>query len=229
MMLTGVLYSAARTTTHPDFKTIRNETLNPDSQYYYPTLLKKFMSPDTTMTEDDYHYLYYGVVFQEDYNPYRPNPFLEEQRAAEPLYTRPGGLSRSEKNQILRLAEKSIANNPLNLLQLSYMVYAYKELGKDNLEKIWHHKLANLLMTITRSGTGADKEHAIVIVYPSHEFEYFNLSSATVEDQQFEQPYYEQVKVRPPGSSETRSYWFDLHHILEQYYEKHPSENDYDQ
>lgn len=216
--------AATRTTAHPEFVKIKAETTNPNSQFYYPELLKMFLSNDTTMTDDQYHYFYYGTMFQEDYNPYRPNPLADQLKATEPLYYRHGSLSRNEKTQIKTMAEKSLANNPLNLMQLSYLVYAYEQLGKQNLAKIWRNKLNNILLTITRSGTGTDKEHAFVIVDPTHEFEYFNLSGATVEGQQFEEPYYERVTVRPPGASDTKQYWFDLHHILEQYYAKHPSE-----
>lgn len=224
LIVAPTLRGAVRTTSHPDFQAIKANTLNPDSQFYYPELLKSFLSNDTTMTDDDYHYLYYGSMFQEDYNPYRPNPYLAELKATEPLYFRHGTLSRSEKQQIQRLAEKSLANNPLNLTQLSYLVYTYEQLGKQNLAKIWRHKLNQLLLTISRSGTGVDKEHAIVIVDPAHEFDYFNLSGITVEDQFFEEPYYECLTVRQPGATDAKQYWFDLHHILEQYYMKHPGE-----
>lgn len=216
--------AATRVSAHPDFQSIRTKTVNPDSEFYYPNLLKAFLSNDTTMTGDDYYYLYYGAMFQEDYNPYRSNPYEEELKATQPLYFRHGTLSRNEKMQIQRLAEKSLANNPLDLTQLSHLVYAYEQLGKQNLAGIWRNKLNNLILTISRSGTGIDKEHAIVISYPSHEFDFFNLSGATVEGQQFVEPYYEVVTVRMPGASETKEYWFDLHHVLEQYYDKHPDE-----
>lgn len=210
---------------HPDFDKIKAETLNPDSRYYYPKLLKSFLSDDTTMTADDYHYFYYGTMFQEDYNPYRPNPFQAELKATEPLYYKHGSLSRSEKNQILALADKSLKNNPMNLTQLMYKVYVYEQNGKYNHALIWKHKLDHLLLTIARSGTGLDKEHAWVIVYPTHEFDYFNISGISVVGQEFEQPYYERVTVSAPNSDKPRDYYFDLHHLLEQYYLKHPSEN----
>ncbi len=212
------------TTAHPDFERIKAETLNPASQYYYPNLLKSFLSNDTTMTDDGYHYLYYGAMFQEDYNPYRPNPFQAELKATEPLYFKHGTHTRGEKRQIQDLAKKMLADNPLHLTQLMYLVYSYEQEGKFNHAKIWKHKLDHLLLTISRSGTGADPEHALVVVYPAHEFDFFNLSGVTVESQTFREPYYEKVTVRAPGQSESREYWFDLHHVLEQYYLKHPSE-----
>ena len=41
----------------PDFQAIKTETLNPDSKYYYPKLIAKFHSNDTTMTLDEYRHL----------------------------------------------------------------------------------------------------------------------------------------------------------------------------
>ena len=216
----------ARPTTHPDFKAIREETHNPDSKFYYPRLLAAYFSNDTTMTDDDYHYLYYGSMFQEDYNPYRINPFEAELKATEPLYSRHGTLTRSEKRQIQQLAEKSLANNPFNLKQLSHLIYAYEQSDKTNLAKIWQHKLNRLLLTIAASGTGADKEHAIVVVDPSNELDFFFLSNIVPEGREYEPPYYECFLVRPPGATEPRKVWFDLHHLLEQYYLKHPTEKD---
>ena len=216
--------AAESASSHPDFQTIRSETLNPDSKYYYPNLLKAFLSNDTTMTDDDYYYFYYGSMFQEDYNPYRPNPFADELKATAPLYSHHGHLSRSEKNQILNLAEKSLAHNPFNLMQMSHLVYAYNELGKTNLASIWQHKLNHLLLTIARSGTGADQEHAIVVVDPSNEFDFFILSKRTVVGQEYFEPYYDCLTVQTPGAKDSKKYWFDLHHVLEQYYDKHPGE-----
>lgn len=209
---------------HPDFEDIRARTLDPQSPYHYPKLLKSFLSNDTVMTDADYHYFYYGAMFQEDYNPYRTNPYRDDIKATEPLYFKHGTHTRSEKKQIENVAINALRNNPLHLTQLMYLVYAYEQQKMYNKAKIWKHKLDHLLLTISRSGTGADKEHAIVVSYPTHEFDYFNLSGITVENQEFQEPYYEKVTVRTPGSTETREYWFDLHHILEQYYLKHPEE-----
>ena len=70
---------AVRTTlSAPDLEAIRTATIDETSQYYYPTLLKKFMANDTTMDDVDFQYFYYGAFFQEDYDPYRPQTILKE-------------------------------------------------------------------------------------------------------------------------------------------------------
>lgn len=209
---------------HPDFADIKAQSTDPASRYYYPTLLKQFMSNDTVMTPEDYKYFYYGTMFQEDYDPYRPNPYEAELRQVEPLYFKKENLTRAEAGQIEALARKSLEDNPVNLSQLMFRVYVYEKNRKYNLAKIWKHKLDNLLLTIANSGTGDTPEAAWVIVYPRHEFDFFNLSGGSVLQQDFVEPYYERVTVRNKKGDKTNEHYFDLHHLLEQYYLKHPEE-----
>lgn len=209
---------------HPDMALIKKETTNPASRYYYPTLLRNFLSNDTVMTPEDYKYFYYGTMYQEDYNPYRTNPFARELEQTTPLYFKKEHLTRAERQAIESLAKKSLENNPLDLSQLMYRVYVYEQNKKFNLAKIWKHKLDHLLLTIAGSGTGDSPETAWVVVYPSHEFEFFNLAGTSVEAQEFQAPYYEKVTVRKKGDDKTTDHYFNLHYLLEQYYLKHPEE-----
>lgn len=225
-MAAGAFSASAATPQKPDLEKIKAESLNPQSQYYYPKLLKMFMSNDTLMTDQDYRYFYYGTLFQEDYNPYRAYPYEQELEQTRSLYFKQEDLTRAERAQIEQLAKKSLENNPLDLSQLMYRVYVYEKNKKYNLAKIWKHKLDHLLLTIASSGTGDDPENAWVIVYPSHEFEFFNLSGGSVESKEFLPPYYESLTVRNRKGDKTSTHYFNLHQLLQQYYMKHPDELD---
>lgn len=225
LAVTAWLGSAAQIRpSHPDMEAIRTESTNPESKFYYPRLLRMFMSNDTVMTDEDYKYFYYGTLFQEDYDPYRPNPYEAQVKQIEPLYFKTENLTRAERQTIEDLSRKSLENNPLDLRQLMYRVYVYEQNKKYNLAKIWKHKLDHILLTIAASGTGNDPENAWVVVYPSHEFDFFNIPGGSVESQQFEPPYYEKLTVRNKKGDKTTEHYFNLHHMLEQYYLKHPEE-----
>lgn len=225
VILAGISASAQSIKpSHPDMEKIKTESTNPRSQYYYPKLLKMFMSNDTVMTTEDYRYFYYGTMFQEDYNPYRPYPYDDELKQTQPLYFKQESLTRDERRQIESLAKKSLENNPLDLTQLMYRVYVYEKNQKFNLAKIWKHKLDRLLLTIANSGTGDSQEQAWVVVYPSHEFEFFNIPGGSVKSSEFLPPYYEKLTVQNKKGDKTTEHYFNLHHMLEQYYLKHPEE-----
>lgn len=59
----------------PDFNKIERETLDPNSEFYFPKLIRLFNRNDTSMTKEQYRNLYLGYLFQEDYDPYRTSPF----------------------------------------------------------------------------------------------------------------------------------------------------------
>ena len=225
LAVTAVSAWSAPTTGRPDFDKIKAETTNPDSRYYYPKLLKEFMSNYTIMTDDDYHYFYYGTMFQEDYNPYRENPYKKEIEAIRPLYFKQESLTKGECRQIEDLARKSIDNNPIDLTQLTYRVYVYEKNRKFNHAKIWKKKLDSILMVIARSGTGESPEKAWFVAYPLNEFEFFNLSGGSVKSQEFQAPYFDKMEVVNRKGDKVTTHYFDLQKVLEQYYLKHPEEH----
>ncbi|MCI5978804.1 MAG: DUF4919 domain-containing protein [Bacteroidales bacterium] len=208
----------------PDMEAIRKATTDPASELNYTRLLDMFMSNDTVMTDKEYEYFYYGTMFQEDYNPYRESPYKDEAKNLEHLYLKQEHLTGKEKKEIETLSLKAIQDNPLDLRQLMYRVYVLEQNRKVNLAKIWRRKLDKILMTIARSGDGTKPETAWVVVYPRHEFEFFNLSGGSVTNQQFQPPYFDKLTVSNKNGNETQDYYFNLHTMLEQYYLKHPEE-----
>ena len=212
---------------HPDMAKIKEASTDPASQFYFPRLMDRFFENDTSMTAEQYRYFYYGAIFQKDYDPYRPSPFENEVKQLGPTYLKRDHLSPGECKRIISVAEKVLGDNPLDLRQLNYMVYAHKCLGKVNIANICASKLNNLLLTIASSGTGDSPESAWVVAYQTHEYDFFNLSGTqvTVTGSEFVEPYYEKVTVKV-GKKEPKEsdHYFNLHHMLEQYYLKHPEE-----
>ena len=53
----------------PDLEKIQKEITDRSSKYFYPALMKEYLSNDTAMTLDKYRRLYLGYMFQEDSPP----------------------------------------------------------------------------------------------------------------------------------------------------------------
>lgn len=217
--------AAPTRTVRPDLDQINAETTDPQSKYFYPKLMKSFLSNDTILDSDDFRYLYYGYLFQEDYEPYRHVYNAARLKEIEPLYSKTGH-SRAECQQILKFATEVLADNPFDLRQLNFLVYAYEKLGKTNLAKIWQQKLNRLLLTIASSGTGADVENAWIVVLPSHEYDFLNLSGVTATGQSFVPPFYDLINVAPKKDGDPKGYYFNIEPMLKEYYRKHPNEMD---
>lgn len=207
----------------PDLDLIAERTTDPSSEYYYPTLLRSFQANDTTMTPEQFQYLYYGTLFQEDYDPYResPNPQLLQELI--PIYAKERR-TRADRAKMADYATAVLASNPVDLRQLTNRIYVYEKNGKYDLAKIWQYKLNHLLLVIAASGTGQSPENAWIVVYPQHEYDFLNLSGRTASSQRFEPPHFDYIMVSKRNSSDPDGYYFNISEILHQYFLKHPSE-----
>lgn len=207
----------------PDLAAIEKATTDPDSPFYYPELHKRFMASDTAMTAEQFQYFYYGTMFQEDYDPYReaPNPALHQELI--PIYAKTKR-TRNDREKMLDYALQSIADNPVDLRQITNKIYVYEQNGRYNLAKIWQYKLNHLLLVIAASGTGAAPESAFTVVYPQHEYDFLNLSGRTATGQRFEPPHYDYIQIQPTAKNNAEGYYFDIAEMLHQYFLKHPSE-----
>ena len=207
----------------PDLAAIKAAVNDENSKYYYPTLLKSFLSNDTTMTSEAFQYFYYGTFFQEDYDPYRESAFAKNIEALAPVYAKTKR-TRAERQQMLECATKVLNDNPLDIGQLTNRVYVYEQNGKYDLAKIWQYKINHLLLVIAASGTGLDPENAWIVVYPQHEYEFLNISGYTATAQQFEAPHYDHIMIVQKNASDPTGYYFDISELLKQYFIKHPAD-----
>lgn len=209
----------------PDLEKIRADVNNPDSRYYYPELMKRYEVYDTTrLTLDDYRHLYLGAMYQEDYNPYRKSEYRDR---IQELYYRPGH-SRTELDSIIAYAELSLADDPFDLEQINYLIYALKGRGKLNKAAIWQYRLNHLLQAIVSTGTGLDEENAWYVINPRHEYNIVNFQNRVVEAQEFKEPYYEYIKLVPLADQSAKTgaegYYFNIRPLLEEYYRKYPEQ-----
>jgi hypothetical protein len=204
----------------PDMAQIQREVNDPKSKYYYPKLMKQFEKRDTAMTLDQFRHLYLGYVYQEDYNPYRRNRYSDK---AEELYMRDKHTA-AEADTIIHYAELSLKDDPFDLRQMSFLIYAYQEKKKYNLAKIWQYKLNHLLEAIISTGTGLDEENAWIVINPTHEYNLINFQNHVVESQEDCPPYYDYIKIKDTDSKSPAGFYFDVRYLLEQYNKKFPEQ-----
>lgn len=205
----------------PDMEKIKKEVNDPSSKYYYPKLMKQFEANDTSMTLDQFRHLYLGYVFQEDYNPYRRSEYSSKM---EDLYYREKH-TLAECDTIIKYAELSLKDDPFDLRQMSFLIYAYREKKKNNLANILQYKLNHILEAIVSTGTGLDQDNAWVIINPQHEYNLLNFQDYVVEGQEDRPPHFDYITVKPKdGNDEPKGFYFNVLYILQEYYRKFPDE-----
>ena len=78
LLLLLLLIPALAAAKVPDEDNIIDRTMDSESPYYYPALMLRYNAGDATLTDEDYHYLYYGYAYQDDYKPLATNPDLDK-------------------------------------------------------------------------------------------------------------------------------------------------------
>jgi hypothetical protein len=207
----------------PDMEQIRQAVNDPSSKYYYPKLMGRYQQNETIMNLEDYRYLYYGYLFQEDFNPYRHN---EATTKNESLYYN-STHTRAELDSIISYAETALDDNPFDLTQMNFLIYALRSRGKVNRASIWQFRLNHLIQAIISSGTGDDPEHAWYVINPRHEYDIANFQNAVVKDSHYQEPYFDMIEVEKKGAKgkvTTDTYYFNIKNLLEEYYRKFPEE-----
>lgn len=216
--------SAFRDPVAPDMEQIRREVSDPQSKYYYPKLMAEYERNETVMNLEDYRHLYLGYMFEEDFNPYRTSAFAN---LVEELYFK-SQHSKSECDRIIKYAELSLKDNPFDLQQIDYLIYALREKKKNNIANIWQYRLNHLMEAIVSTGTGLDHEHAWVVVSPQHEYFLLNRLGHVAQDFEFEAPGYDHITVAPKNTKDSTDYYFNSQYFLKEYRKKFPVDTEFD-
>ena len=122
LLLTLLLLPALAAAKVPVEEDIVAKTSDPDSPFYYTSLMMRYNAGDETLTDEDYHYLYYGYAHQESYKPMEANPDLDK---------------------LLMLASGLDPDNPLA---------ETLDAGNKLQEKMYYNKVKGVLRAIEDSG-----------------------------------------------------------------------------
>lgn len=221
-----------------DFEEVRKSIQDSvDEKHYYPRLMAAFMRNDSTllsdtlptgevkpgavMTVDDYRNLYYGYVFQEDYNPFRTSVYSEK---LEHLYDKKS-FTREESVLIKENARDALADNIFDLRQMTFFIFALKEVKKDNLARICQFRLNHIVAAILSSGQGT-KEHPWVVTSVEHEYNILNFMGYVAVEHEEVEGNIDYIKVNKKDEKSPEGFYFDVSKIMEVANRKFPDNRD---
>ncbi|MBR3950559.1 MAG: DUF4919 domain-containing protein [Bacteroidaceae bacterium] len=205
----------------PDMEQIRAEVNNPQSRYYYPTLMAKYYSPDTTMTLEEYRYYYLGYTFQEDYNPYRKSEFAHQ---IDHLYKQGRKLSIAEYENLIKFAQQTLNDDPFDLRQINILIYALKGVNRYKEASVWQYRLDHLIDAIVSTGDGLTPETAWYVIYPTHEYIVLNCLGMKGVDYVFVAPGYDYIEIEE-NNRRIEGFYFNVERILDVYDTKYCHED----
>lgn len=148
-----LLLPALATAKVPDDEDILDRTMNTASPFYYTKLMMRYQAGDATMTDEDYHYLYYGYAYQDDYKPLEANSDLDRMLgiAARLDIEKP---LREDLELMISAGNDAGKKDPFSPKLLNLMAFAYGALGDTIQEKAYYERMNRVIRTIEASGDG---------------------------------------------------------------------------
>ncbi len=150
----------------PDEEDILRKTIDSSSPFYYPNLLMRYNNLER-LSEEEYHYLYYGYAYHENYKPTATNNAVDE------LYASMIGLNadRPDSQQIehiISVCNDAMLIDPFNPTVLNMLVFAYGARADKQKEEAYFYHLQGILETIKSSGDGRSEKYPMHIIMFSH-------------------------------------------------------------
>ncbi len=150
----------------PDEDDILRKTMDSSSPYYYTSLMVRYNNLER-LTEEEYHYLYYGFAYQDDYRPTAINPAFDELYASLPTYNIESP-NREELEHIISLCKDAMVLDPFSPTVLNMLVFAYGAMGDTKTEEAYFYHLHGIMETIKSSGDGRGEKYPMHIIMFSH-------------------------------------------------------------
>ena len=148
------LLSAAKVPVESDIKA-RIE--DPASEQYYPNLRLRYEQADSTLTADDYHYLYYGYAYQPQYRPLETNPALDRfyETLARLNVNAPAD---TDLLAVIEAGTEALEADPFSPQVLNFLSFAHAQRGDTAQAAAYRDKMNLVLATIESSGDGLTEE-----------------------------------------------------------------------
>ncbi len=209
---------ATTTISPPDFNKINRAINDSQSPYYYPDLMKKFLSNDTTMTLPEFRHLYYGYALQEDYTPYRIQTAIPQ--TIKQLYA--NNIERTPEvcDSLVAYAHKCLNNVPFDLFQMHILQICLTEQGNEEEAALWNYRFNGILQAILSSGDGKSPETAWHVIFTTEEYSVINLQGHLVTEHIFVEPYFDYIAVKK-NPINVEGFYFNILKILEIERQKH--------
>lgn len=208
LLLLPVL-AAAKT---PDEEDILERTMNPASPYYYTELMLRYDAGDETLTDEDYHYLYYGYAYQDDYKPLATNPELDK------LLLMASGLDpehpeRETLEAMISVGREALRHDPFSPKILNLMAFAYGELGDQAQERAYAARMNGVIRAILASGDGLTQKSPRHILMFDHAADVLSAEGLSSERGRIVSRTVEFVPLTVPyvvGDKKRKGFYFDF-------------------
>lgn len=166
ILIAALILPLVATAKIPDEDDILRKIIDRSSPYFYSTLMMRYRNLEQ-LNEEEYHYLYYGYVYDENYKP------LGSCKALDDLISIMATLDterpdKEEIQQIITVCHEALNFDPFNPTVLNMLIFAYGNCGDTTKEQAYYRHMNGILETIKSSGDGRGEKYPMHIIMFSH-------------------------------------------------------------
>lgn len=192
----------------PDEEDIVSKILDSQSRYYYPSLMMRYMGGDTTLTDDDYHYLYYGYAYDPAYRPLEVSSSSDEILEILALMQE-NGPTEQQARQIVDAANKMMLVDPFSPKNINFLTYAYEMLGDTLQAKINADRFEKIIRTIDSSGSGLRENDPKHVLWTSHANDVLAAKGLYIQSREVRTRSVEYIRLREKDGK-VKGYYYDF-------------------
>ncbi len=212
----------------PEENDIIDATMDASSPFYYTTLKLRYDAGDKTLTDDDYHYLYYGYAYQDNYKPLESNPDFDRMlQFASTL--NPDTPAVDTLMEIIKAGEASLLRDPFSPKVLNMMAFAYGALGNKEQEEAYFRRMNGVLRAINQSGDGLTQKTPRHIIMFDHALDLLTAEGLAYDKARVVSRNVEFVPLTVPytvDGKKRRGFYFDFSRIYRNKPEGHTYKRD---
>ena len=161
------LFSQDRDTKPVNYKKLRKEINKKRSPFYYPVLYQRYTDLDTSLTTEEFRYLYYGFSLQDDYAPYNTPPL----RDSLIRYLSRSDLMQEEYMVTARIGSALLAESPFRLRETFITALSFEISGDTRLSAAYFKFYEKQVDAIMSTGDGLTTNSAFSVIYIQDEYE----------------------------------------------------------
>lgn len=200
-----------------ELKEIEAQVMTPNAKYYYPQLYERYEKGDTSLTYEDYRHLYYGYIYQAEYQPHKESPYVDS--LSNLLNKNSAEFNIMNASKSIEYLDKILEDRPFSLKFLNMMVYLYNQQIRDGDKALLYaYKFNMLLSTIFSSGDGKSKDRPWLVLYRSDAMSILQFIGADVTKRIYITANIEFYNLREK-QGDVRGYYFDFDPIYLRPYE----------
>jgi hypothetical protein len=210
--LVGLLARAqVNTFSPPEYHKMRESIFDNTSPHFYPILFKKYQQGDTSLTLEDFRFLYYGYTLQNMYKPYYQSKYQEQMIS----YLRKGTLSTRELNEFIKLAEQNLNELPFDIRTLNILAFSYRQAGDSMAMTRAGFRKNMIIAAIKSSGNGLSERTAFHVIDVSHEFDFLHeMGLHYTGSSNMTTGLYDYLLVQPNDAG-IRGYYFNISRLMQ--------------